>query len=105
MAQKEVVKRAIETILNDVIDRGFKHLMHFPQSDTSLNVILRKASEEMSRLKWQLENHKAKSESELDRHFKEVSDDLQKTGLALLSELQEIEKSDKRNNTVPKGEF
>lgn len=105
MAQKEVVRRAIETILNDVIDRGFKHLMHYPQSDSALNVILRKASEDMSRLKVELENHSASTEAERARHYKAISDDLQKTGLSLLSELQEIEKSDKRSNSVPKGEF
>jgi|GEM_PF-4791211 len=105
MPQKETLQRAIETILNDVIDRGFMHLMRYPQHDSSLNVIIRKASDNIHRLKRRLENHTSVTAAEQIAHYNSVSEDLQRTSLQLLGELQAIEKSDKQQHQTPKGAF
>jgi hypothetical protein len=95
---KEDVLRAIDSILNDVVDQSLKHLMRHPQSDNELNLIIREATEEISRLKGSLENHHAAAKEEKELHYRAVADELHSNSIRLLQRLNDVKERNAKNS-------
>lgn len=88
------LKRAIHTILNDVIEQCFKHLIHHPQNSDELNKIIKESTEEINYLVIKVDAHSLeKGSSELEDHYHNISSDLHKKSLHLLSRLQKIQRN------------
>jgi hypothetical protein len=97
-ANKPELKRAVHTILNDVIEQCFKHLIHYPQKSDSLNRIIKEATDEINYLiiKIDAHNHR-KGGPELENHFNMISKDLHKKSLVLLARLQQVQREEMTN--------
>lgn len=87
------LKRAIHTILNDVIEQCFKHLIHHPQNSDELNKIIKDSTDEINYLVIKVDAHSlAKGSPELETYYQLISTDLHKKSLYLLSRLQKVQK-------------
>jgi len=88
------LKRAIHTILNDVIEHCFKHLIHHPQNSDELNKIIKESTDEINYLVIKVDAHNLKKgSSELTDHYQGISKDLHRKSLYLLSRLQKVQRS------------
>lgn len=87
------LKRAVHTIMNDVVEQCFKHLIHNPQTSDELNVIIKDATDEINYQLIKIDAHSYRDESnELEGHYRSISKDVQKKSLHLLSRLQKIQR-------------
>lgn len=92
------LKRAVHTILNDVIEQCFKHLIHHPQNSDELNKIIKDSTEEINYLVIKIDAHSyEKGSSELETHYQSISRDLHKKSLYLLSRLQKVQRGKESN--------
>lgn len=87
------LKRAVHTILNDVIEQCFRHLIHHPQNSDQLNRIIKDATDEINYLLLKIDAHAFKAGSpELENHYNGISKDLHSKSLRLLSRLQKVQR-------------
>lgn len=92
-ATQESLKRAIKTMLNDVIERGYKHMINYPQENDALNRLVGEASETINILNAKAENHYLKEGSQqFEKYFHLLSKELDSKSLEYLSRLQEIQR-------------
>ncbi|MFM1931780.1 MAG: hypothetical protein RL226_1083 [Bacteroidota bacterium] len=92
------LKQAVHSILNDVVEQCFTHLIHHPQDSDELNRIIRDASDEMNYQIIKIDAHSHRNGSnELEQHYRAISKDLQRRSLELLSRLQEVKRASKIN--------
>lgn len=91
--QRTELKSAISTLLGDVTEQCFHHLIHHPQQTMELNEIIRDCAKETNYLllKVDAHGHPANSEGAL-AHYKIVSRDLHKKSLHLMSRLQNVKR-------------
>lgn len=90
--------RAVHSIMNDVVEQCFSHLIHYPQDSDELNRIIRDASEETNYQILKIDAHNFKyGSTDLVQHYNTISHDTQKKSLQLLSRLQKIQRAAKVN--------
>ena len=90
--------QAVHSIMNDVVEQCFTHLIHYPQDSDELNRIIRDASEETNYQILKIDAHNYKNGSaDLDNHYRTISHDTQRKSLHLLSRLQQIQRAAKVN--------
>jgi S-adenosylmethionine/arginine decarboxylase-like enzyme len=88
------LKRAVHTILNDVIEQCFRHLIHHPQDGDELNKLIKESTDEINYLLIKIDAHSFENGSqELDVHYSGISKDLHKKSLRLLGRFQTIQRS------------
>jgi uncharacterized protein YihD (DUF1040 family) len=92
---RESARRAVQELLNDVIEQGFHHLLRHPQQGDGLNQIIKDATDEMNRQLLQIdERSKDAALPALSEHYREVIRDTENKSLHLLSRLQKIQQID-----------
>lgn len=92
---REELKNAVHTLLNDVIEQGFHHLIHHPQQSDELNRIIKDATDELSYLNVKIDAHSFRPDSpQLQHHFESISRDAQRKSIDLLSMIQKIQHAD-----------
>ncbi len=95
------LRRAVHSILNDVVEQCFHHLIHHPQHTDAINRIIREASEEINYQSLKIDAHTLRQGSkELEEHYAVISRDCQKKSLEMLSRLQRIQ----REKTISDGD-
>jgi hypothetical protein len=88
------LKSAVHTLLNDVIEQCFRHLIHYPQSSDELNKLIKEATDEINYMTIKIDAHNHRGGTpDLDKHYDQLSRDLHKKSLQLLGKLQKIQKS------------
>lgn len=93
---REELRQAVQTMLNDVIEQGFHHLISHPQNSNELNNIIHEASTELNYQLLKVDSHSFKpNTSDLENHYKTISKDTQRMSLDLLSRLQRVQQFDK----------
>ena len=98
MPTKSELQTAVRNILDDVIEQSFRHLIDYPQTSDELNHIIREATEEFNYLYLKIDAHEYHPKSAaLENHYTQISRDLQKKSLHLLSRLQRIQLKDNIN--------
>ncbi len=92
------LKRAVHSIMNDVVEQCFHHLIYHPEYAEPLNQIIREASEEINYqcLKVDAHSHRRNS-SAAEEHYKTISRDVHKKSLEMLSRLQRIQRETRLN--------
>jgi hypothetical protein len=92
--EREEVKYAVNTMLNDVIEQAFQYLVQHPQESDEINRIIREAGDEMNYQLLKIDAHNYKPVSaELQDHFNMINKDVHKKSLELLSRLQTMQRS------------
>lgn len=87
------LRRAVHSILNDVVEQCFHHLIHHPQHAEALNRIIREASDEINYQSLKIDAHTLRLDSqELYEHYAMISRDTHKKSLEMLSRLQRIQR-------------
>lgn len=93
-ADRSELKRAVHSMLNDVVEQCFQQMIHYPQQAQDLNRIIKDATEEINYqvLKIDAHDHKPNS-AELDVLYRAISKDTHKKSLRLLGQLQSLQKT------------
>lgn len=92
---KDELRNAVHSIMNDVIEQGFHHLVHHPQQSDALNRIIKDATDELSYLTMKIDAHSfSENTPQLHAHYDSISKDAQRKSLHLLSQLQKIQVQD-----------
>lgn len=87
--ERQELRLAIQTLLNDVMEQCFRELIHYPQESTAMNEIIRECASEASYLTIKVDAHGFEQGSEdLRGHYREVSRDLHRKSLELMGQLQ-----------------
>ena len=87
------LRRAVHSILNDVVEQCFHHLIHHPQHAEAINRIIREASDEINYQSLKIDAHALRPGSkDLDDHYAVISRDTHKKSLEMLSRLQRIQR-------------
>lgn len=87
--ERSELRLAVQTLLNDVIEQCFKHLIHHPQESDELNRIIRDCSQEISYLTIKIDAHTFEPKSpEAIAHYRDISKELHRKSLELMSGLQ-----------------
>lgn len=85
------LRLAVQTLLNDVIEQCFKHLIHHPQESDELNRIIRDCSKEISYLTIKIDAHSFQPKTpEIAEHYVGVSKEVHQKSLELMSRLQNV---------------
>lgn len=92
--KKESLKSAVHTMLNDVIERAYKHMINYPQENDALNRLANQASETMHELLDKIDtlNPETIVPKELDKTLHLLSQELDSKSLEYLSKLQELQR-------------
>lgn len=97
---RQDLKRTVHAIMNDVVEQCFQHLIHHPQHAQEINRIIREASDEISYQTIKIDAHNYNTRSaEIESHYGDISRDVHKKSLEMLSRLQKI----KRSSTIIDG--
>ncbi|MCB0760181.1 MAG: hypothetical protein KDC12_01570 [Flavobacteriales bacterium] len=87
------LKSAVHTLLNDVVEQCFRHLIHHPQSSDELNRIIKDATDEINYLMLKIDAHNHRQGTpDLDKHYESISKDLHKKSLLLMGRLQKVQR-------------
>lgn len=87
------LKKAVDTMLKDVIERGYKHMVNFPQESDELNRLVNEANETIFELNNKIDNHNLEDgTAELSKYYHLISKELDSKSLDYLSRLQEIQR-------------
>lgn len=90
------LKKAIEEIMNDVIQKAFSHSINHPQHSDSLNVLIKNSTETTEKLVRRLNEISGLTDDKLQQiQLNELASDLKKKSLLHLSELQKITQESK----------
>jgi hypothetical protein len=88
---REELRRAVHSILNDVVEQGFHHLVTHQQESDELNRVIHEATEELNFQIMQIDAHNHRTGSpELHNHFLAISKNTQRKSLELLSRIQRL---------------
>ncbi|MDZ4821876.1 MAG: hypothetical protein SH856_00265 [Flavobacteriales bacterium] len=99
---RESVRLAVHTMLNDVIEQGFHFLVNQSQHSDEVNRIIKEATDELNYQLLKLDAHNFATDSEqLEQHFQTMNKDVHRKSLELLSRLQKIQ----IDSGVKVGEF
>jgi hypothetical protein len=91
---RQELHAAVHSMLNDVVEQCFQHLMHHPQHSDHINRIIREASEEMNYQCLKIDAHSHRSNSKLlQEHYACISKDVHRRSLEMLSRLQRIQRN------------
>ncbi|MFN8777732.1 MAG: hypothetical protein ACK5XV_13305 [Flavobacteriales bacterium] len=92
---RDQLRYAVQELLNEVIEKGFHHLVNHPQDSDELNRIIRDASDELNYQLMRVDSHSHREGSRaMDEHYAEVSRDCQLRSLELLGRLQQVQQRD-----------
>ena len=87
------LKKAIYNMFNDIIEQSFRQMIHFPEEGDVLNGIIKDATDELNYLVMKLDSHNFEPNSQsLQKHYNEISRDLNRSSLELLGRLQKIQR-------------
>lgn len=90
------LKRAVHSIMNDVVEQCFHHLIHHPHQGDTINGLIRDASQEIHYQCIKIDAHTLRDRSqEADAHYRKIAHDVQRKSLELLSMLQRIQREDR----------
>lgn len=90
------LKRAVHSIMNDVVEQCFHHLIHHPHQGDTINGLIRDASQEIHYQCIKIDAHAYRERSqEAEAHYRNIANDVQRKSLELLSRLQRIQKEDR----------
>jgi response regulator of citrate/malate metabolism len=96
---REELLMAVHSILNDVVEQGFHHLVSHPQESDELNRVIQEATDELNYQILKIDAHNFTSDSnELKEHFLHISKATQRKSLELLSRIQRLKQSEPRLN-------
>jgi response regulator of citrate/malate metabolism len=88
---REELRMAVHSILNDVVEQGFHHLVSHPQESDELNRVIQEATEELNYQILKIDAHNFTPGSrELEDHFLSISKTTQRKSLELLSRIQRL---------------
>ncbi len=88
---RESLRQVVQELMNDVIEQGFHHLMHYPQQGDELNRIIKDATEELNYQLLKIDSHSFPPESDaLGKHYDIICQDTQNKSLELLARLQHV---------------
>lgn len=92
-ANRSQLKQAVHSMLNDVVEQCFHHLIHHPHQTSKINAIIRDATDEINYQLVRIDAHEFQEEStELREHYQCISKDVHKKSIRLLSELQNVQR-------------
>lgn len=95
------LRRAVHTLLNDVVEQCFHHLIHHPHDADHINELISEASDEINYQCLKIDAHNLRSGSrELADHYTQISKATNKKSLEMLSRLQKIQ----RNGVISGGD-
>lgn len=96
---REELRRAVHSILNDVVEQGFHHLVSHPQESDELNRVIQEATEELNFQIVQIDAHNHPMDSdELKEHYLAISKNTQRKSLEFLSRIQRLKQPEMRSN-------
>jgi hypothetical protein len=96
---REELRRAVHSILNDVVEQGFHHLVSHPQESDELNRVIKEATDELNYQILKIDAHNYSPESnELQMHFQNISKSTQRKSLELLSRIQRLKSNETQIN-------
>jgi response regulator of citrate/malate metabolism len=96
---REELRRAVHSILNDVVEQGFHHLVSHPQESDELNRVIKEATDELNYQILKIDAHNYSLESnELEQHFQSISKSTQRKSLELLSRIQRLKSNESQIN-------
>ena len=94
MPSRSEIYQAVNTILNDVIEQSFSHLVRHPQRSDELNHIIREASEDLNYYLLKIDAHDHRPNSKgLEEHYLSITKEVGKKSLHLLARLQRLQRS------------
>ena len=98
----ENVRRAIHTMLNDVVEQSFAHVLAYPIDDEQAHQLIKKANVSLKALVSQArQDVLIPEENTKQAAFRETVKRAEKISLSLLSELQVLRKKQvERKNTL-----
>jgi S-adenosylmethionine/arginine decarboxylase-like enzyme len=75
MAQeRSELKRAVHTMLNDVVEQCFRHLIHYPQHSDELNKIIKDTSDEINYQVLKIDAHShAEGSDQLNHYYRDIN--------------------------------
>ena len=89
------VRHVVHSLMNEVIEQGFQHLVHHPQQSDELNKLVIQASEELQQQLTEIDNHPYQEESNAAKvHFRTIAAKAEQRSLELLAWLQRIQRRD-----------
>lgn len=87
------LKQAVHSMLNDVVEQCFHHLIHYPHQTAKINQIIKDATDEINYQLIRIDAHDFSDESvELNQHYQIISKDVHKKSIRLLSDLQHVQR-------------
>ncbi|MEO0404638.1 MAG: hypothetical protein AAF193_07180 [Bacteroidota bacterium] len=90
------LKKAVHSMLNDVVEQCFQRMIHHPEDASDLNGIIKDATDEINYQVLKLEaNQSVNDPVKLDEIHRVVSKDTHKKSMELLRKLQHLQKSQK----------
>lgn len=93
----ENVRRAIHSMLNDVVEQSFAHVLAYPVDDESAHRLIRKANKSLKTIALQAKRDNLIEDEELKQvALQECVKQAQRVSLELLAELQVL----RRNQSV-----
>lgn len=91
--RKESLTKAVHTMLNDVIERAYKHMVNYPQENDALNRLAHQANEAMHELLDKIETlDPGLPPAKLKEFSHSISQELDSRSLEFLSRLQELQR-------------
>ena len=91
----QLVRNAIDNIMNDVMEKAFHHSINYPQDSDFLNKIIKDIRSDNDLFVNQLHSlSQNKEEEELKDDLNSLTKDLKKKSLLYLSELQKLKEKD-----------
>jgi len=90
----ESLKRAVHSMLNDVVERAYKHMINYPQENDALNRLASNANETMHELldKIDSQNINTLEPNQLNKNLHLISKELNSKSLEYLSQLQDLQR-------------
>ena len=78
------LKQAVHSMLNDVVEQCFHHLIHYPHQTAKINKIIKDATDEINYQLIRIDAHDFNEESlELNQHYQIISKSLKRRMLFL----------------------
>jgi hypothetical protein len=100
----ENVRRAIHSMLNDVVEQSFAHVLAFPIDDEQAHQLIKKANISLKSLVSQArQDVLIPEENTKQAALRDTVKRAEKTSLALLSELQVLRKNQAARNKVKRS--
>ena len=97
MAEERIamVRKAIDNIINDIMQKAYHHSMNHPQNSDTLNVLLKNVREDHEMFINRLYKIKdLKDRPLIDLELNQISKNLKKRSLVYLSEIQKLKEKD-----------